>query len=246
MTPQERDLITSLLERLKTQAGQPKDADAAALISRGLAEQPDAPYLLVQTVLVQDMALHAAQSRVADLERDLAAAKAAPPQQPTSFLGSAARGSVPSAGSWLRPSQPQPPPSAAPGWASAAAPAAPMMGAPMMGGGMGSGFLRQAAATAAGVAGGALLFQGIESLFGPHYGGGWLSGIPSQPGITETVINNYYDDDRSAPDERGDDRQADRDDGGSDSYADDQDVSDQDVADIDTGQDFSDDGNYDV
>jgi uncharacterized protein len=37
---------------------------------------------------------------------------------------------------------------------------------------MGSGFLRQAATTAAGIAGGALLFQGIESLFGPHYGSG--------------------------------------------------------------------------
>jgi hypothetical protein len=34
-----------------------------------------------------------------------------------------------------------------------------------------SGFLRNAASTAAGVAGGALLFQGINSLFSGHHGG---------------------------------------------------------------------------
>ena len=70
----------------------------------------------------------------------------------------------------------------------------------------GSGFLRQAAMTAAGVAGGALLFQGIQSLFGPHYGN-VLAGMPMQPGISETVINNYYGDQpgdpgQSAPDMR--------------------------------------------
>ena len=43
--------------------------------------------------------------------------------------------------------------------------------------GMGGGFLRNAAATAAGVAGGALLFQGISSLFGGHNAG--LGGIPA-------------------------------------------------------------------
>lgn len=60
--------------------------------------------------------------------------------------------------------------------------------------GSGGGFLRQAAATAAGVVGGSLLFQGISSMFGPHYGGGFLDGTPMQPGLSETVINNYYND----------------------------------------------------
>ena len=67
-------------------------------------------------------------------------------------------------------------------------------------------FLRSAATTAAGIAGGALLFQGIESLFSGHggYGGGFGGagfggagfgggGFLPQPGITETVVNNYYD-----------------------------------------------------
>ncbi|HZB90410.1 MAG TPA: DUF2076 family protein, partial [Stellaceae bacterium] len=67
MTPQERDLITALLGRLKQQGGQPKDAEAEALIRQGVADQPDASYLLVQTVLIQDMALHDAERRIADL-----------------------------------------------------------------------------------------------------------------------------------------------------------------------------------
>src|SRR6185437_12923812 len=69
---------------------------------------------------------------------------------------------------------------------------------PQMLAGGGSGFLRQAAATAAGVVGGSLLFQGISSMFGPHYGSGFLAGTPMQPGLSETVINNYYNDDRPA------------------------------------------------
>jgi len=54
--------------------------------------------------------------------------------------------------------------------------------------------LRSAAATAAGVAGGALLFSGIQSLFGHGFGGlGGFGGtaFAAQPSITETVINNY-------------------------------------------------------
>src|SRR3954453_12061043 len=51
---------------------------------------------------------------------------------------------------------------------------APAYGAPM-GGGF-SSFLGQAAATAAGVAGGEFLFQGIENMFGHHGGGGGFGG----------------------------------------------------------------------
>ena len=66
----------------------------------------------------------------------------------------------------------------------------------------GSGFLRSAATTAAGVAGGALLFEGIQSMFG-HHADGILSGVPQQPAITETVINNYYGDDPGEPQDYG-------------------------------------------
>jgi hypothetical protein len=210
MTPQERDLITHLLSRLSQAGGQPKDPDADALIRQAVAAQPDAPYYLVQTVLIQDMALSNAQSRIQELEQQLAASRPAP-SQPSSFLGglfgggsSAPAGSVPPAGPWSRPAPG--PQSAPPQYQNPAQPqpmmgqpmmGQPMMGQPMMGGGMpmmasgGSSFLRSAATTAAGIAGGALLFQGIESMFGAH-AGGILSGTSMQPGLSETVINNYY------------------------------------------------------
>ena len=104
-------------------------------------------------------------------------------------------------------------------------------------GGGGSGFLRQAAMTAAGVAGGALLFQGIQSMFGPHYGN-LLSGMPTQPGLSETVINNYYGDQGTpAPDTRQADFQ----------QADDTDQDDASGQDFADNQDFGGDGgNFDV
>lgn len=229
MTPQERDLITALLDRLQQQANQPKDPEADALIRQRLAQLPDAPYLLVQTVLIEDMALHNADDRIKELERQLAAKTAAPPQQPTSFLG---RGSVPLAGAPPRPAP------AAPTWTQAGADAPPPYAQPMSGpqmlAGGGSGFLRQAAATAAGIAGGALLFDGIQSLFGGHSGGGFLSGAAAQPGLSETVINNYYGD-SAAPDGSLDSANNDADQ--SADFAADPNADDTDVADL---QDFDD------
>jgi hypothetical protein len=205
MTPQEKDLITTLLERLKAAAGQPKDPEAEASIRQAMNEQPDAPYYLVQTVLIQDISLHNAQNRIAELERQLSAAQAAKPV--TSFLGglfgrsepasAQGSGSVPAAGPWARP-QPQPAaPFAQPSYGQTgygpggAAPGG--MGSVFGSGAGGGGFLRQAATTAAGIAGGALLFQGIESLFGRGMGGGgFFGGQGYTPGLGETVINNYY------------------------------------------------------
>src|SRR3954467_14539708 len=117
MTPQEKDLITSLMNRLKKVGGEQKDREAEALIRQSVAEQPDAPYQLVQTVLIQDMALNQAQARIADLEKQLA--DAATRTQPTSFLGGLAgrAGASQQAGPWGQPSpsgpwgQPAPAPS---------------------------------------------------------------------------------------------------------------------------------------
>jgi uncharacterized protein len=209
MTPQERDLLTTLLARLRNAAGQSKDPDADALIRQTVAEQPDAPYYLAQTVLIQDLSLHSAQNRIADLERQLGEAQQAARPAPTGFLSSLfgtrpapqppapppSGGSVPPAGPWTRapqvaaapPAQPYGQPYPQGGYAPAGA-------GGFMGGGSGGGFLRQAAATAAGVAGGALLFQGIESLFGQHASAGLLGGQGMTPGLGETVVNNYYGD----------------------------------------------------
>ena len=215
MTPQERDLITTLLQRLKdtTRSGQPKDPEADALIRQMMREQPDAPYYLVQTVLIQDLSLHQAQNRIAELEQQLEES----PQRPSgSFLGGLFGSREPSpppvqsAGPWGRGPQVAPPPTQASGGYGRQDPQAgypqqgnpqqgnPQQGNPqqggMMGGGMmggGGGFLRSAAATAAGVAGGALLFQGISSMFGSGYANSL--GASMNPGLGESVSNNYSD-----------------------------------------------------
>jgi hypothetical protein len=217
MTPQEKDLITTLLARLKNAGSQAKDPEADALIRQAMTEQPDAPYYLVQTVLIQDLSLHNAQQRIADLEKQLADAQQAAKPTVTSFLGGLfgshppppAGSGAPPAGPWTRSPQVAAAPPAQPygsgGYAQ------PGYGQPMpggggfMGGGMGGGggFLRSAAATAAGVAGGALLFEGISSLFGNHYAGG-LMGAGMTPGLGETVVNNYYGSDAGSDFSGGD------------------------------------------
>jgi uncharacterized protein len=210
MVPQERDLLTTLLARLKSTAGQPKDPEADALIRQALMEMPDAPYYLVQTVLIQDLSLHQAQNRIAELEKQLTDAQAAAAKPATSFLGSLfgtgqpaspvagpAAGSVPSAGPWARSPQVASP---QPGYAQPQQGYAPA-GSGFMGGGMaggGGGFLRSAAATAAGIAGGALLFEGISSMFGHGYASGLNGGMGMAPGLGESVVNNYYGDSGSA------------------------------------------------
>ena len=68
MQNQERELITGLFGRLQPFESQPRDAEADALIRDLAARQPASAYLLVQTVLVQEQALKAAQERIAELE----------------------------------------------------------------------------------------------------------------------------------------------------------------------------------
>ena len=72
MTPQERDVLLPLLERLRQTRAANKDAEAEQLIRQTVQTQPDAPYILAQTVLMQDYALHAAQDRIHALEQQLA------------------------------------------------------------------------------------------------------------------------------------------------------------------------------
>jgi hypothetical protein len=146
MQQEERDLITGLFGRLSSFEAQPRDPEADRLIAQSIAAQPGAPYLLVQTVLVQEHALKAAQARIAELEAKAAAAPA------PGFLASA-----PKLGPWgnasVPPTQPAPQQQAQ----------QPAYAPPATG-----GFFRQALTTAAGVAGGALLFEGIRNMMGGH------------------------------------------------------------------------------
>ena len=68
MNQDERQLITGLFDRLRV-FGQPeKDRDADTLISQSIRANPNATYMLVQSVLVQENALEQAQNRIQDLE----------------------------------------------------------------------------------------------------------------------------------------------------------------------------------
>ena len=194
MTPQESSMIEDLIRKVEGTQLTEKDPEAEQLLLEGLGRDPDAIYKLAQTVLVQNLALNQARAQIQQLQQ-----QQAQPQQParaTSFLGSllghrdpAPAPPVPAQGYQQVPAY-QPQYQAPPQYATAPAYAAPTPGPA-------GSFLRSAATTAAGVAAGALAFEGIESLmhggFG-HGGGEWGGGGYGAPPVEETVINNYYDD----------------------------------------------------
>src|SRR5260370_42083980 len=68
MTPQERQLVDDLFDRLSKVESAPRDPDAIAAISEGLRKAPNAVYALVQTVLLQAEALKRANARIQELE----------------------------------------------------------------------------------------------------------------------------------------------------------------------------------
>jgi hypothetical protein len=174
MTPQERELVTALFDRLATLENQPRDPDAERTIIDGLRQAPHATYALVQTALVQDEALRRADARIQELEAQFGDE---PPTQPTGFLDGMRDallgrrepprgGSVPS----VRPGQYQgqepAPMVAGPREEAALAPGAASRQAPAPGG----SFLGTAASTAAGVIGGSLLLDSIRSMMGHGHG----------------------------------------------------------------------------
>ena len=146
MTSEENSLITGLFDRLGSADTQSHDADAENLIRQLVASHPGAPYLLVQTVLVQEHALANAQARIKALEQQVAAAAAqpAPTTHSGGFLSGLFGGGSSTAAAANIPARTLPP---------APAPAYPStVSMPASAGG---GFLRSALTTAAGVAGGA-------------------------------------------------------------------------------------------
>jgi uncharacterized protein len=174
MTPEERNLVTDLFDRLARLEEAPRDREAERLIQDGLRQAPNATYALVQTALIQDEALKRADTRIRELEAQLGTG-AEPPRQ-GGFLESMrdnvfGRREPPRAGSvpTVRPAGENAPMGAPPAYRTDAPPMAqaPMMGQPSSGGGS---FLGTAAATAAGVIGGSLMMDSIRSMMG-HRGG---------------------------------------------------------------------------
>ncbi|MCC2099118.1 MAG: DUF2076 domain-containing protein [Hyphomicrobiales bacterium] len=74
MTPEERQLLEGLFERIKTAAPNAPDKEAEELIGKSMKDMPHAGYVLSQAVIVQEEALKAAVAKIEDLEgqvRDL-------------------------------------------------------------------------------------------------------------------------------------------------------------------------------
>ena len=186
MTPDERKMLTELAAKIAQTPAPPRDAEAEELIRTRIGNRPDALYLMTQTVLIQNMALQQAQRQMAELQQRGPAGSGS-----GSFLGQGGPSS--NVGS----SQPQygQPNYQPPSYAQQPAYAQPQA---MPNSGGAPSFLRGAATTAAGVAAGALAFEGIRSMFShPGYGmgsegfGGFGGGGFGRP--EETIVNNYYD-----------------------------------------------------
>ncbi len=185
MTPQEEGMLQDLVRKVNSTPLQEKDDSAERLLRDGLGRNPDAVYILAQTVLVQNIALDQAKRQMMSLQGGGNQAQS----KPTSFLGSLFGHHDP---------QPQAPPPQQYQPVQYAPQGAPQYQAPQYGAAPSGqpSFLRSAATTAAGVAAGALAFEGVESLLhgggGGFGGGGFGGGYGDAP--REEVINNYYDD----------------------------------------------------
>src|SRR5438046_408372 len=88
MTPQERQLMAQLFDRLASLENAPRDPDAEAMIREGFRRAPNAAYPLVQTVLLQDEALKAANARIQDYEQQYGSPQQQQGEQPRGFLDS--------------------------------------------------------------------------------------------------------------------------------------------------------------
>ena len=68
MTPEERQMLGGLFQRVNSAAATQRDPEAESFISNAVRAAPHAPYVLAQTVLVQQQALEAAANRISELE----------------------------------------------------------------------------------------------------------------------------------------------------------------------------------
>ncbi|WP_330215629.1 DUF2076 domain-containing protein [Pseudomonas sp. AM8] len=193
MNSEEQTLIDGLFSRLQQAEtdSAPRDAQAEARIKEHMTRQPAAGYYMTQSILVQEHALKSldAQNKqqaqqIQQLQDELQrtkSAQAAPASGGgflSSIFGGGSRDPQPaqtapasSGGGWREPARPsfgQPAPQQ--NYQQPQQPAA----API-----GSGFLGGAMKTAAGVAGGVLLAEGISSLFNHN---------SQQPQVVEEII----------------------------------------------------------
>jgi hypothetical protein len=183
VTPQEQQLLTQLTQRINETQLQEKDPDAENLLGHELGSNPDAIYILAQTVLVQNIALDQAKAQIAQLQQQLQ--QSHQPAHTTSFLGRLLGDRDP------EPVQPQPlqnqqgqfqqpPYQPVPQYAQTPpqyAPAPPQYGQPQ--------YQQAQYVPVHGIGGG----HGGYGMMGSGMG---MGGGFDRPG-GETVVNNYYD-----------------------------------------------------
>ncbi len=182
MTYEEKLMLNDFLGKLVSVNNISKDPEADMLIKKAFNMQPDAGYILVQNMLLMQVAVTELKKRVEELERLQQNNQNQQPQ--SSFLGANSQNTVQSyfGGQKLQAQnqqQYQQNPNE--------------QYTQRQSSGVGD-FFRSVGTTAAGVAGGMLLFEGINTLFSPHSGGGFLGSSAASIPQNETIINNYYGD----------------------------------------------------
>lgn len=209
MSPQETQALQNFLDQLIQVQGVNHDPQAATMISAAVARQPDASYLLVQRALLLEQALTSANSQIASLQADLREQKAlnaANTQATSSFLD-------PASSAWGNSASSKPlniPPATATSVTGQALPAYPAQNAfsaPIPAaqtsnsffGNTGGSMLGTVAATAAGVAAGAFLYQGISHMMGQNE----HSSLNTNPGASLTnnqgdLLPGYFDQDQTS------------------------------------------------
>jgi uncharacterized protein len=212
MTPEERQMIANVFDRMRAVGRFEKDRDAETFINQSVRQIPDSAYLLIQSVLVQEQALAGADERIRMLEDQVASLEAAraPAAQASSggFLGGLFGGSKPAASVPVtgRQSPSFGGGSASPSpWGSSAGNAAPgnaggfqqqaqqpqYQQQPAAAAPAGGGFMKQAMTTAAGVAGGMLAANAIGNMMrGGSQGHDQSSNSPFGGSRDETASGN--------------------------------------------------------
>lgn len=198
MTPQERDVIAGIFDRLKQAANQPRDPEAEQFIAERLRAQPYAPYAMAQSVYVQETALTNLQTQIEDLQAQLRELQSRPAEAPapaggflSGIFGGGAQPAPRPRSVPAFPQRAQDGPSAA--WSGQQQQPAAMQAAPGGPGGQpgpwsnqaaqqqapgrGGGFMATALTTAAGVAGGMM----VGSMLTNAFGGGSAKAAEAKP-----------------------------------------------------------------
>jgi hypothetical protein len=170
MTPEERQRVADLFNRLAQLESSPREREAERMIAEGLQLAPNATYALVQTVLLQEEALVRANERIQEIEARLTRDE----QPQTGGFLDTLRGALSGQPAAPRTSVPSMRPDGLDRGAPMGVPPGFRQNADARGNesqaGRGGSFLGQAASIAAGVVVGSLVVDALRGQFGSQAG----------------------------------------------------------------------------